>query len=61
MNDDRKRPWGGLPVSEVAFAIALIMAIIGLSSLGTTRGTWAMVGATVLSLLAGVEIGRRER
>ena len=58
--NDRRRPWGGVPVSELAFVVALILAIIGLSSLGTSRGTWAMVGATVLSLLAGLEIGGRQ-
>jgi AcrR family transcriptional regulator len=50
-----------LPLSELTLAIALIMAIYGLATIETTRGRWAMAGALILGLLAGLEIQSRDR
>jgi hypothetical protein len=48
-------------VSELTLLIAVIMAIAGLFSIQTKAGHWAMIGAIVLGLLAGLEIGSRGR
>lgn len=61
MDDRRQGPWRGLPISEIAFAIALIMAIGGLVSMHSEAGRWAMMGAMVVALLAGIEMQWRER
>jgi hypothetical protein len=61
MRGPHRRPWRGVPVSELALAIALVLAIDGLSSLDTASGRWAMIGAMVIGLLAGIEILFRAR
>ena len=45
-----------LPISEVALAIAVVMAIIGMVSFDTRLGRWATIGALIVGLLAGTEI-----
>jgi hypothetical protein len=49
------------PASELALAVAVVMATIGVFSIQTPQGKWAMAGALVLGLLAAVEITGRER
>jgi hypothetical protein len=46
---------------ELTLTIALITAIGGLASVETTHGRWAIAGALVLGLPAGVETRWRER
>jgi hypothetical protein len=50
-----------VPVSELALVVALIFAIDGLLSTDTVSGRWAMIGAMVIGLLAGIEILFRAR
>lgn len=57
----RKPSWRRIPVSELALLIALILAIDGLVTLRSSSGRWAMIGALVLGLLAGLEIGSRRQ
>lgn len=61
MNNRQRRPRRGFPVSELALLIALILAIDGLLSLDTSSGRWAMTGAMVIGLLAGIEMLFRAR
>jgi F0F1-type ATP synthase assembly protein I len=61
MRGRRRRPWRGVPVSELALVIALVLAIDGLASMDTASGRWAMIGAMVIGLLAGIEILFRAR
>jgi hypothetical protein len=61
MNREERRPWRGLPVSELTFAIALIVAVVSLLSPDSPRGTWAASGAIALALLAGAELRWRNR
>ena len=50
-----------MPVAELALLVALGLAVGGLLSLDTSSGRWALTGALVIGLLAGVEIGFRDR
>jgi hypothetical protein len=54
-------PRRGLPISELAFAIALVLAVDGLLSLDTADGRWATIAAMVIGLLAGTELLFRSR
>jgi hypothetical protein len=55
-----RAPWGGFPLSELTVLVALALGAFGLANLGTTRGAWAIGGATTLGCLAGLEIAIRE-
>jgi hypothetical protein len=61
VNGGRKKPGRRVPVSELALVVALIFAIDGLLSTDTASGRWAMIGAMVIGLLAGIEILFRAR
>jgi ammonia channel protein AmtB len=61
MRRGHRKPWRGVPVSELALVIALVLAIDGLVSIDTASGRWAVIGAMVIGLLAGIEILFRAR
>jgi hypothetical protein len=59
--DRHEPPARRVPMSELTLAVALIIAIDGLVSIGTPGGLRAMIVALILGLLAGLEIRYRER
>ena len=61
MGDRHNHRGPRVPVAELALLVALGLAIGGLLSLDTSSGRWALTGALVIGLLAGVEIGFRDR
>ena len=59
MDPEERRSWRGLPISEVTYALAVILGLIALFAATGSQRVWAATGAVVLGLIAGVEISWR--
>lgn len=55
-----RAPWGRFPLSELLVALALICAVAGAVTWGSSRSGWLIAAATVFGCLAGLEVALRE-